>query len=114
MAALIVFCPMTLITSAIFPVLRSSSVPKSFAGQVIPYANQRAYTDRLNTLFTPGGWTRKYSVHTRPNFERGKERKIVAKVFVTSDLTIFGVGSHAVTGVLPSRWYWPLPAPFSH
>lgn len=29
-------------------------------GQVVPYADQRAYTDRLNQLFTPAGWTRKY------------------------------------------------------
>jgi len=67
-------------------------------GQAIPYADQRAYTDRLNTLFTPGGWTRRYSVHTSPNFERGKDKKIVAKVFVTCDLTIFGIGSHSATG----------------
>jgi len=30
-------------------------------GQVMPYADQRAYTDRLNALFTPAGWTRKYA-----------------------------------------------------
>src|SRR5579859_2740649 len=52
-------------------------------GQVIPYADQRAYTDRLNLLFTPAGWTRKYSVHTSANFERGKDKKIVAKILVT-------------------------------
>jgi hypothetical protein len=28
-------------------------------GQVMPYADQRAYTDRLNALLTPAGWTRK-------------------------------------------------------
>lgn len=33
-------------------------------GQVVPYADQRAYTDRLNALFTPVGWTRKYTIHT--------------------------------------------------
>jgi len=33
-------------------------------GQVIPYADQRAYTDRLNALLTPAGWTRRYTVHT--------------------------------------------------
>src|SRR5215472_18591064 len=27
-------------------------------GQVIPYADPRAYTDRLNSLFSPAGWTR--------------------------------------------------------
>src|SRR5215471_13298440 len=40
-------------------------------GQVIPYADPRAYTDRLNSLFTPAGWTRKYTVHTSANFARG-------------------------------------------
>ena len=79
-------------------VINTAKNSSPLRGQVIPYANQRAYTDRLNTLFTPGGWTRKYSVHTSPNFERGKDRKIVAKVFVTCDLTIFGIGSHAATG----------------
>ena len=67
-------------------------------GQVIPYADVRAYTDRLNALFSPAGWTRKYTVHTSANFQRGKERRVVAKVFVTCDLTIFGLGSHAATG----------------
>jgi hypothetical protein len=67
-------------------------------GQVIPYADQRAYTDRLNGLMTPGGWTRKYTVHTSPNFQRGKDQTTVAKVFVTCELTIFGLGSHSATG----------------
>jgi hypothetical protein len=67
-------------------------------GQVIPYADQRAYTDRLNALFSPAGWTRKYSVHTSANFQRAKDQKTTAKVFVTCDLTIFGIGSHSATG----------------
>jgi hypothetical protein len=33
-------------------------------GQVVPYADPRAYTDRLNALLTPAGWRRKYAVHT--------------------------------------------------
>jgi len=67
-------------------------------GQVMPYADQRAYTDRLNALFTPAGWTRKYTIHTSANFERSKDQKIVAKVLVTCELTIFGIGSHSATG----------------
>jgi hypothetical protein len=67
-------------------------------GQVIPYADQRAYTDRLNALFTPAGWTRRYAVHTSANFERSKDQKLVAKVLVTCELTIFGLGSHSATG----------------
>lgn len=67
-------------------------------GQVMPYADQRAYTDRLNALFTPAGWTRRYTVHTSANFERAKDKRIVAKVIVTCELTIFGLGSHSATG----------------
>ena len=67
-------------------------------GQVMPYADQRAYTDRLNTLVTPAGWTRRYAIHTSANFERSKDQKLVAKVLVTCELTIFGVGSHSATG----------------
>jgi hypothetical protein len=67
-------------------------------GLVIPYADQRAYTDRLNTLVSPAGWTRKYTVHTSANFQRSKDDKVVAKVFDTCDLTIFGIGSHSATG----------------
>lgn len=67
-------------------------------GQVIPYADQRAYTDRLNAVFSPAGWTRKYTVHTSANFQRGKDQRVAAKVFVTCDLTIFGLGLHSATG----------------
>ena len=70
----------------------------SSRGQVMPYADQRAYTDRLNALLTPAGWTRRYAVHTSANFERSKDQKIVAKVLVTCELTIFGLGSHSATG----------------
>ena len=67
-------------------------------GQVVPYADQRAYTDRLNWLFSPAGWTRKYVVHTSANFERSNDQKTVAKVFVTCELMIFGLGLHSATG----------------
>lgn len=67
-------------------------------GQVIPYADQRAYTDRLNALFTPAGWTRKYTVHTSAHFQRADDQKTTAKVFVTCNVIIFGLGSHSATG----------------
>ena len=67
-------------------------------GQVVPYADQRAYTDRLNALLTPAGWTRKYAIHTSANFERSADQKLAAKVLVTCELTIFGLGSHSATG----------------
>ena len=67
-------------------------------GQVIPYADQRAYTDRLNALFTPAGWTRKFTLHTSANFQRGKDHQTVAKVFVTAEVSVFGLGSHSGTG----------------
>jgi hypothetical protein len=37
-------------------------------------------------------------VHTSANFERAKDKKIVAKVLVTCELMIFGLGSHSATG----------------
>jgi len=67
-------------------------------GQVVPYADQRAYTDRLNAVFTLAGWTRKYTIHTSANFERSKDQKIVAKVLVSCELIIFGLGLHSATG----------------
>jgi hypothetical protein len=50
----------------------------------------------MRSLLRPG--TRKYTIHTSANFQRSKDQSITAKVFVTCDLTIFGLGSHAATG----------------
>src|SRR5215469_8944217 len=33
-------------------------------GQIVPYADPRASTDRLNALFSPQGWTHDYKVKT--------------------------------------------------
>ncbi len=79
-------------------VMNTTKNQQSPRGQVVPYADQRAYTDRLNALLTPAGWTRKYTIHTSANFERSKDQKIAAKVLVTCELTIFGLGSHSATG----------------
>ena len=79
-------------------VMNTTKNGQPIRGQAVPYADQRAYTDRLNALFTPSGWTRKYTIHTSANFERSKDQKIVGKVLVTCELTIFGLGSHSATG----------------
>ena len=79
-------------------VMNTTKNQQPVRGQVVPYADQRAYTDRRNALFTPAGWTRKYTIHTSANFERSKDQKIAAKVLVTCELTIFGLGSHSATG----------------
>jgi len=45
------------------------------SGVILPFADPRAYTDRLNELFTPSGWTREYTISTVPSLcrmERGK------------------------------------------
>ncbi len=74
-------------------------------GQVVAYADQRAYTDRLNAILTPLGWTREYTVQTVQNFERpqkggdnGRQTTITAKVLVTCRVTLFGLGTHSGTG----------------
>ncbi len=79
-------------------VMNTTKNGKPVRGQVVPYADQRAYTDRLNALFTPAGWTRKYIIHTSASFERSTDQKIAAKVLVTCELIIFGLGSHSATG----------------
>ncbi len=35
----------------------------------------RAYTDRLNQLFTPAGWTREYTISTVPSLTRVGQRQ---------------------------------------
>jgi hypothetical protein len=75
-------------------------------GQLVAYADQRAYTDRLNEIFGEWGWTRTYNVQVVQNFERvtrqgGKGEKqstICAKVVVVSTVTVNGLGSHTGVG----------------
>jgi hypothetical protein len=73
-----------------------------FRGQMLAYADPRAYTDRLNELFTPAGWTRDYTVQLVQNFERkargSTERTITAKIVVTCKVTIHGFGAHTGLG----------------
>jgi hypothetical protein len=72
-------------------------------GQLVAYADQRAYTDRLNEVFGEWGWTRSYDVQVAQNFERrtpGDKTKtaVAAKVVVVSKVTIHGLGSHTGVG----------------
>ncbi|HMG84593.1 MAG TPA: Rad52/Rad22 family DNA repair protein [Terracidiphilus sp.] len=69
-------------------------------GAVIAYADPRAYTDRLNQLFTPSGWTRSYQVSTVSSVTRKRRDKLIqtGKVLVTCTLTITGLGCHTGSG----------------
>jgi hypothetical protein len=69
-------------------------------GAVIAYADPRAYTDRLNQLFTPTGWTRSYQISTVSSVTRTKRDKLIqtGKVLVTCTLTITGLGCHTGSG----------------
>ena len=69
-------------------------------GAVIAFADPRAYTDRLNRLFTPTGWTRTYAVSTVSSVTRMKKDKLIqtGKVLVTCVLTITGLGCHSGSG----------------
>jgi hypothetical protein len=69
-------------------------------GAVIAFADPRAYTDRLNQLFSPTGWTRTYDVSTVSSVTRMKKDKLIqtGKVLVTCTLTITGLGCHAGSG----------------
>jgi hypothetical protein len=69
-------------------------------GRVTPYADPRAYTDRLNQVFTASGWTREYTVHTISPITRLKKDKPIqtGKVLVTCVVSIPGVGTHSGSG----------------
>jgi len=69
-------------------------------GQVVPYADPRAYTDRLNSLVTPQGWTRSYETTTMNNITRTKRNNeiVTGKILVICKVTIEGLGTHSGTG----------------
>jgi len=69
-------------------------------GQVVPYADPRAYTDRLNALVGPQGWTRSYETVTMNNITRTKRNAeiVTGKILVTCKVTIDGLGTHSGTG----------------
>lgn len=69
-------------------------------GAVVAYADPRAYTDRLNQLLTPTGWTRTYEVSTISSVTRMKRDRLIqtGKVLVTCTLTIARLGSHSGGG----------------
>jgi hypothetical protein len=61
-------------------------------GQVVAYADPRAYTDRLNGLVGPQGWTRSCETVTMNNITRTKRNAeiVTGKILVTSKVTIEG------------------------
>src|SRR5215469_13283272 len=69
-------------------------------GAVIPFADPRAYTDRLNQLFTPTGWTREYRISTLSSLSRMKKDTVIqtGKLLVTCVVTIHCLGSHSGSG----------------
>ena len=70
------------------------------SGAILPFADPRAYTDRLNQLFTPAGWTREYTISTVPSLTRVDKGKVVvtSKVLVATAVSINRLGSHTGTG----------------
>ena len=66
-------------------------------GLMLPYADPRAYSDRLNDVFTPAGWSRKYAVQTSAPVQRIK-RGPAAKILVTCEVTIASIGTNSGTG----------------
>jgi hypothetical protein len=79
-------------------VMRTSNDGRS--GLILPFADPRAYTDRLNQIFTPAGWTREYTISTVPSLTRVDRGKVIvtSKVLVASAVTISRIGSHTGTG----------------
>jgi Rad52/22 family double-strand break repair protein len=66
-------------------------------GLMLPYADPRAYSDRLNDMFTPAGWSRKYTVQTSAPVQRSR-RGPAAKILVTCEVRIACIGTNSGTG----------------
>ena len=66
-------------------------------GLMLPYADPRAYSDRLNDVFTPAGWSRRYTVQASAPVQRPK-RGPAAKILVTCEVTIACIGTNSGTG----------------
>jgi hypothetical protein len=56
-------------------------------GLCLPYADPRAYKDRLNSLVSPSGWRDKYTITTA-----------ASKLVVTCELSVDHLGCHSATG----------------
>ena len=79
-------------------VMRTSNDGRS--GLILPFADPRAYTDRLNQLFSPAGWTREYSITNVPSLCRMENGRsiVTSKVLIATSVTIGRLGSHVGTG----------------
>jgi hypothetical protein len=66
-------------------------------GLMLPYADPRAYSDRLNDLFSPAGWSRKYTVQASAPVQR-RTHGPAAKILVTCEVTIACIGINSGTG----------------
>ncbi len=89
-------------------------------GAVLPFADPRAYTDRLNQVLTPAGWGRTYTLSTLSNLTRRLwDGKLIStgKVLVTSTVSVHRLGSHVGNGergpIESTRSPQPKPRPSS-
>ena len=69
-------------------------------GCMAPYADPRAYTARLNEVFSPAGWAFELSSETTVGLTRMRAGKSVptGKLTIIATLNIFGIGKKASTG----------------
>jgi len=69
-------------------------------GQVVPNADWRAYTDRLNALFSSGldARVQDRSHEQQHPREEGRKPSLGGKVLVAGTVTIIGLWSHCGTG----------------
>ena len=64
---------------------------------MLPSADPRAYSDRLDDVFAPAGWSRRYTVQASAPVQRSKPGP-AAKILVTCEVTIAGIGTNSGTG----------------
>ena len=69
-------------------------------GRIVPYADKRSYTDRLNAVCTPAGWSQTLAVTTVSPIQRKTKAGIIqtGKVIVSCTVTILGIGTRESSG----------------
>jgi hypothetical protein len=69
-------------------------------GLVVPYADPRAYTQRLNDVISSAGWSIEYKTETMTGLQRMVNNKFIqsGKVIAVATVSIFGISSKSSMG----------------
>lgn len=69
-------------------------------GLLVPYADLRAFSQRLNDVLSPAGWSVEYKTETMAGLQRIVNGKVIqsGKIITVATLSIFGISSKSSMG----------------